>query len=197
MTRHGLRVRVPPLRTAGSRAVSPEQLAALLAQSPLPRHVALVLVQHLDRSATRAIRYARSLRPDSARALHVVIDPAEAAHVAGEWQQFGLSRIVLELRDAPDRRLDRAVLRAAFDEMDGRTHVSVVVPRRLWRPHWWALLAHDRSAAALVRAITHVRLEHLTVTVVPVSIVDVDVVDERAASGSAKISVQGSQGGCR
>jgi hypothetical protein len=132
--------------------------------------VVLVLVQQLDRSVTRSIRYARGLHPDVVRGLHVVIDSAEASRVATEWEQLGLSRLTLELRDAPDRRIERAVVNAAFEEMDGRTHVSIVVPRRLWRPRWWALLAHDRSASSLVRAVTHLHLHHLTVTVVPFAI---------------------------
>jgi hypothetical protein len=144
----------------------------VLAQSPLPRHVVLVLVQQLDRSVTRSIRYARSLHPEVVRGLHVVVDSTEASRLAHEWEDLALSRLTLELRDAPDRRLDRAVLNAAFEEMDGRTHVSIVVPRRLWRPRWWALLAHDRSASSLVRAVTHLHLHHLTVTVVPFAVVD-------------------------
>lgn len=168
------RVRLPGVRAVRSNIVSPDELASLLAQSALPRHVVLVLVQRLDRSVTRAVRYARSLHPDVTRGLHVVVDPMEATRVVREWQQTGLSHLVLEVRDAPDRRIDRAVLTAAFEELDGRTHVSIVVPRRLWRPRWWALLAHDRSAAWLVRAVTHLHVRHLTVTVVPVAIDDVD-----------------------
>jgi hypothetical protein len=150
----------------------------VLAQSPLPRHVVLVLVQQLDRSVTRSIRYARSLHPDVVRGLHVVVDSTEASRLAHEWEELALSRVTLELRDAPDRRLDRAVLTAAFEEMDGQTHVSIVVPRRLWRPRWWALVAHDRSAASLVRAVIHLRLRHLTVTVVPFTVADGDRVTE-------------------
>ena len=160
-------VRARGLRRSRSRPVQPDELVAVLAQPPLPRHVVLVLVQHLDRSVTRAVGYARSLRADVVRALHVVVDPLAASRLAHEWQQVGLARLTLELRDAPDRRIDRALVDAAFEEMDGRTHVSIVVPRRLWRPRWWALLAHDRSASALVRAVAHLHLHHLTVTVVP------------------------------
>ncbi len=164
------RSRLPRLRWPRTRGLSPRELAALLAKPPLPRHVVLVLVQQLDRSVTRSIRYARALHPDVVRGLHVVIDPLDASRVAQQWEGLGLSHLALELRDAPDRRIDRAVLHAALEEMDGRSHISIVVPRRLWRPRWWALLAHDRSASSLVRAVTHLRIHHLTVTVVPFAV---------------------------
>ena len=167
------------LRRTRTRPLRPKDLAALLAASPLPRHVVLVLVQRLDRSVTRSIRYARALHPDVVRGLHVVLDSLEATSVAEEWEGLDLAHLTLELRDAPDRRIDRAVLHAAFEEMDGRTHVSIVVPRRLWRPRWWALLAHDRSASSLVRAVTHLRLRPLTVTVVPFAV----GADDRAHDG--------------
>jgi hypothetical protein len=173
MTKH-LSVRRPRTPWPATSGVATDALARLLAKPPLPRHVVLVLVQQLDRSVTRSIRYARSLRPDVVRGLHIVVDPVEAERLAREWERLGLSRLTLELRDAPDRRLDRALLEAAFEEMDGRTHASIVVPRRLWRPRWWALLAHDRSATGLVRAVTHLHLHHLTVTVVPFAIGDPD-----------------------
>ena len=52
-----------------------------LAATTLPvlrRHTVLVLLDRLDRSAARAVQYARTLRPDELRAVHIAADPEAA-----------------------------------------------------------------------------------------------------------------------
>jgi len=147
-------------------APGPATLTRLVSQPPRRRHVVLVLVGRPDRSLIGAIRYARALRPATARGLHVALDPEYAERLVTVWDRVGLSPFPLEIRQAPDRRLVRTVLMTAAEELDGRTHVSLVLPRRIWRPSL-AVVAHDRIAAALVQGVTHAHVEHLTVTVVP------------------------------
>src|SRR5207245_4245993 len=130
----------------------------------LRRHVVLVLVEHFDRSAARAIQYARTLTPDTLRAVHIADHLERAEELAEEWRRLGLSRLPLELVDCPDRRITRSVLEVVAEALDGQTEVTVLVPRREYTRFWHRLL-HDRTADAIARAVS--QLPHAHVTFVP------------------------------
>src|SRR5205823_2325970 len=139
--------------------------ARAAAEAPiLRRHVVLVLISKLDRSAARAIQYARTLTPDDLRAVHVADHLEQAEELAAEWRRLGLSRLPLELVDCPDRRVARSVLEVVAEALDGQTEVTVLVPRREYKRVWHRLL-HDRTADAIASAIS--RLPHANVTFVP------------------------------
>src|SRR5438874_10070822 len=143
-----------------------EEDAKAAAEAPiLKRHVVLVMVDALDKSAARAIQYARTLVPDELKAVHIASDPHRAEELADEWRRLGLSRLPLMIVDAPDRRVARAVLEVVAEETaDGQTEVTVLIPRRMYRRAWHKLL-HDRTADQIVRAVGH--LPHANVTFVP------------------------------
>ena len=143
-----------------------EENARVAAEAPiLRRHVVLVLIDRLDRSAARAIQYARSLTPDELRAVHVASDLPRAEHLAEEWRRLGLTRLPLELVDCPDRRLVRSVLEVAAEAAaNGQTEVTVLVPRREYVAFWHRFL-HDRTSNAIARALS--QLPHVNVTFVP------------------------------
>jgi len=143
-----------------------ERDAQAAAEGPvLRRHVVLVLVESLDRSAARAIQYARTLLPDELRAVHIALDPNRADELAEEWSRLGLSQLPLELVDCPDRRVTRCVAEVvARESASGDTEVSVLIPRRHYQRFWHSLL-HDRTAEAISRAVS--RLPHANVTFVP------------------------------
>jgi amino acid transporter len=129
------------------------------------RHTVLLLVDNLDRSAAKGIRYARSLTPDEMRAVHVAVDLQHAEHLMDEWLRLGLSRFPLELVDCPDRRIVRSVMEVVAEAMaDGRTEVTVLVTRREYRRSWHKLL-HDHTGDAIAKALS--RVEHANVTFVP------------------------------
>ena len=131
----------------------------------LRRHVVLVLIERLDRSAARALQYARTLAPDELRAVHVAHDLDAADALAGEWRRLGLSRLPLELVECPDRRITRSVLQVVADELvRGDTEITVLLPRRSYRRAWHKLL-HDRTADAIAGALSD--LPHANVTFVP------------------------------
>lgn len=136
------------------------------AEAPvLRRHVVLVLVEDLDRSAARAIQYARTLAPDELRAVHIAVDLSRAEALAAEWQRLGLARLSLELVDCPDRRLTRSVLEVVAEALaGGQTEVSVLIPR-LDHPRFWHRLLHDQTADAIAGAVA--QLAHANVTFVP------------------------------
>jgi hypothetical protein len=131
----------------------------------LRRHVALLLVDHLDRSIARGITYARSLNPDEMRAVHVAIDPEAADALMDEWLRLGITRFSLELVECPDRRLVHAVTSVVAECLaDHQTEVTVVVARREYR-HFWHRFLHDHTADDIARGVSQLR--HANVTFVP------------------------------
>src|SRR5689334_9532550 len=140
--------------------------AAEAATAPvLRRHTVLVLLDHLDRSAARAVQYARTLRPDELRAVHIAADPERAERLMREWHQLPLAKFPLELVACPDRRIARAALEVVAEEVaDGRTEVTVLLPRREYKEHWHRLL-HDRTSDSIAKALGV--LPHANVTFVP------------------------------
>ena len=131
----------------------------------LRRHTVLVLLDRLDRSAARAVQYARTLRPDELRAVHIAADPAHAAELMEEWAGLPLSKFPLELVACPDRRIARAALEVVAEELsDGRTEVTVLLPRREYQEFWHRFL-HDRTSDSIAKALAV--LPHANVTFVP------------------------------
>lgn len=141
------------------------QAAAALADPVLSRHVVLVFLDEVDQAAASALRYARTLRPDELRAVHIAGDPIHAAELAEHWGSLNLGRIPLELVECTDRRVDRAAVELAGDEAaDGRSEVTVLLPRRVYRRFWHRFL-HDRTADRIARGLG--QIPHVNVTMVP------------------------------
>jgi hypothetical protein len=130
----------------------------------LLRHTVLVLVGDIDRSTARALQYGRTLVPNEIRAVHVAADPLHAEQLARDWQALDLKRVPLELVHCPDRRIDRALVQLVTAELDGKTEVSVLIPRREYTRLWHRLL-HDRTSDRLAGAVAS--LPHANVTFVP------------------------------
>jgi amino acid transporter len=142
---------------------------------PLPRSVALILVDRLDHATARAIQYARTLSVNDLRAVHIVIDTTRAERLQERWTRLGLSRFPLELVDCPDRRVVRAALERANSEVDGRTEVTVLLPRRSYQRAWSRFL-HDATAERIATAVS--RLPHVNATIIPFD-VDAELRDRR------------------
>ena len=119
------------------------------------RRVVLIFTDSIDLATFAAIRYARGLRPTSLRAVHFVIDSAQAEKLRENWVRFGQG-IPLEMIDTPDRRLTRASLELVTREsaIDG-TQVTVVLPRRSFAPLIGRLL-HDRTADKIAAVVSQV-----------------------------------------
>jgi len=140
--------------------------AEVAATAPiLRRHTVLVLIDRIDRTAARAIQYARTLTPDDLRAVHIAVEERHAAELADQWSHLALARLPLEIRECPDRRINRAVLELVAEAAaDGQTEVTILIPRREYRSAWHRLL-HDRTADSIAKAIADV--PHANVTFVP------------------------------
>ena len=148
------------------------------------RRTVFVFVDSMDLATLAALRYARSLRPTSLRAVHFVIDSAHAERLRERWVRFGQD-VPFEMIDTPDRRLAHAsqelVQRAA--EQPG-TQVTVVLPRRSFAPLIGRLL-HDRTADKIAAAVS--RIPNAAATIIPFDVESrVRVLEERQASRAAK-----------
>jgi amino acid transporter len=119
------------------------------------RRVVLIFVDSIDLATFAAIRYARGLRPTSIRAVHFVIDSAQAEKLREDWVRFGQG-IPLEMIDTPDRRLRHASMELVSREAETMgTHVTVVLPRRSYSALLGRLL-HDRTADKIAAVVSQV-----------------------------------------
>ena len=148
------------------------------------RRTVFVFVDSMDLATLAALRYARSLRPTSLRAVHFVIDSAKAERLRERWVRFGQD-VPFEMIDTPDRRLVHAsqefVQREA--EQPG-TQVTVVLPRRSFSAFIGRML-HDRTADKIAAAVS--RIPNAAATIIPFDVESrVRVLEERHAARAVK-----------
>jgi amino acid transporter len=128
------------------------------------RRTVYVLVDAFDLATIAALRYARSLRPTTLRAVHFVIDRRHADALRQDWVRANTG-ITLDLVDNPDRRLVRAAAKLVSEEaaLPG-VGVTVVLPRRSFNPLLGRLL-HDHTADKIAAAVS--QIPHAAATIVP------------------------------
>jgi len=164
--------------------------AIVAATAPvLKRHAVVVLIDKIDRTSARAIQYARTLNPDTLCAVHIAVDEHHANELSTQWNELALARLPLDIRECPDRRINRTVLEVVSElTVNGDTEVSILIPRREYRSAWHRLL-HDRTADGIAKALGDV--PHANVTFVPYHLTrsskgqHVHQVEHGAVSGSA------------
>ncbi len=128
------------------------------------RRSVFVFIDDLDLATIAALRYARSLRPTSLRAVHFVIDNVQADKLRQDWVRANTG-IPLDFVDCPDRRLASAAatLVSAEAALPG-VGVTAILPRRSFAPIVGRLL-HDRTADKMAAVIS--RIPHAAATIVP------------------------------
>jgi amino acid transporter len=128
------------------------------------RRTVYVFIDDFDLATIAALRYARSLRPTSLRAVHFVIDNVQADKLRQEWMRANPG-IPLDFVDCPDRRLANAAANLVSAEavLPG-VGVTAVLPRRSYTPIVGRLL-HDRTADKMAVVIS--RIPHAAATIVP------------------------------
>jgi amino acid transporter len=147
------------------------------------RRVVLIFVDSVDLATFAAIRYARGLRPTTMRAVHFVIDSAQAEELRENWVRYGQD-IPLEMIDTPDRRLLRAAVELVSHEAAHKgTNVTVVLPRRSYSPLLGRLL-HDRTADKIAAVVSQV--PNSAATIIPFDVPSrVQVLHARHAARAA------------
>jgi hypothetical protein len=144
----------------------------------------LVFVDSFDLATLAALRYGRSLRPTTLRAVHFVIDNVRAEKLREEWTRANRG-VVLDFIDVPDRRLARAAAELVGREVeDPATHVTVILPRRSYSA-WLGRLLHDRTADKIAEVVS--RIPRSAATIVPYDVQSrVRVLQERQAARVAQ-----------
>jgi amino acid transporter len=154
-------------REYGREAEVLERIGARKAPPQPPNYskrTVFVLVDSFDLATLAALRYARSLRPTTLRAVHFVIDNAVADQLREEWTR-GDRGVVLDFIDCPDRRLTRcAVELVSAEAAQPGVHVTAVLPRRSYSPLLGRFL-HDRTADKIAGAVS--QIPNSTATIVP------------------------------
>jgi amino acid transporter len=128
------------------------------------RRTVFVFVDNFDLATLAALRYARSQRPTSIRAVHFVIDSLRADKLRDKWTRADRG-VALDFIDCPDRRLAKAASDLVEREIeDPGTHVTVILPRRTYSPLLGRLL-HDRTADKIAAVVS--RLPRSAATIIP------------------------------
>jgi amino acid transporter len=151
------RLEAAVLEGIGSRGKPPEP-------PTYSRRSVYVFIDDFDLATIAALRYARSLRPTSLRAVHFVIDNVQADKLRQEWVRANPG-IPLDFVDCPDRRLATAAANLVSAEavLPG-VGVTAILPRRSFAPIVGRLL-HDRTADKMASMIS--RIPHAAATIVP------------------------------
>jgi len=191
-------VLVPTLIKLNSEyAAEAEVLETLSENQPPPaphygRRTVLVFVDGFDVATLAALRYARSLRPTTIRAVHFVVDNVQADRLRQKWIRADRG-VPLDFIDVPDRRLTRAAAELVEREAaEAGTHVTVVLPRRSYSALLGRLL-HDRTADKIAAVVS--RIPRSAATIVPYDVESrVRLLQERqAARAAAARDVAGQQ----
>jgi hypothetical protein len=158
-------------------------------QPPPPPHYSrrtiFVFVDSFDLATLAALRYARSQRPTTIRAVHFVIDNVRADKLREKWTRADRG-IALDFIDVSDRRLTRAAAELVEHEVaDPGTHVTVVLPRRSYSALLGRLL-HDRTADKIAAVVS--RIPRSAATIIPYDVESrVQVLQERHAAKVATV----------
>ena len=170
-----------------------EVLETVSGEQPPPapqysRRVVFILVDGFDLATLAALRYARSQRPTSIRAVHFVIDNVRAERLREKWTRADRG-VALDFIDCPDRRLTKAATELVEREVaDPGTHVTVILPRRSYSPLLGRLL-HDRTADKIAAAVS--RIPRSAATIVPYDVPSrVAVLQDRHAAKAAKAAAK-------
>jgi amino acid transporter len=159
-------------------------------QPPPPPHyrrrTVFVFVDGFDLATLAALRYARSMRPTTIRAVHFVIDSVRADKLREKWTRADRG-VPLDFIDVSDRRLLRAAAELVEREAaDPETHVTVVLPRRSYSALLGRLL-HDRTADKIAAVVS--RIPRSAATIVPYDVDSrVRVLQARQAAKAAALT---------
>jgi amino acid transporter len=147
------------------------------------RRVVIVFVDDFDLSTIAALRYARSLRPTTLRAVHFVIDTERAERLRVAWQP--VRNVPLDFVDCPDRRVARAAADLASQEAETPgTQVTAILPRRSYSALAGRLL-HDRTADKMAGAVS--RVPNAAATIIPFDVQNrIRVLQQPHVHGEAK-----------
>jgi amino acid transporter len=116
---------------------------------PTCRHRVILPISGVHRGTLEALRYARLLS-DDVTAVHVSLDPEEAARVQRKWEVWG-EGVRLVILDSPYRLFLEPVLEYVEEiaaKRQPNETITIVVPQFVPK-HWWSQLLHTQTAVML------------------------------------------------
>jgi len=164
-----------------------------------PRRTVFLFVDSFDLATLAGLRYAKSQRPTTLRAVHFVIDTSQADLLREEWTRAGVD-VALDFIDCADRRLARCAAQLVSGEAaQPGTQVTVVLPRRSYSALLGRLL-HDRTADKIAAVVS--QIPNSAATIVPFDVrsrLEVlqarQAAKERTAAGAAGLDGASRPGG--
>jgi amino acid transporter len=151
------------------------------------RRTVFVFVDDLDLATIAALRYARSLRPTTLHAVHLVIDNVQADILRQDWVRANTG-VVLDFVDCADRRIARcAAEMVSAEAAQPGVGVTAILPRRGYSPLLGRLL-HDRTADKIAAVVS--RIPHAAATIVPFDVRNrLEAIDKRRAEAAEQRTV--------
>ncbi|MCJ7823075.1 MAG: amino acid permease, partial [Armatimonadetes bacterium] len=112
------------------------------------RHAVLILVPSVHKGVIRALRYAKSIAPDS-EAVFVEIDPKDTPRIQETWAALN-SGIPLTILKSPWRSLAEPIIRYTRTLRAERRldTVTIIIPEFV-TTRWWHRLLHNQSGLLL------------------------------------------------
>ena len=129
------------------------------------RNTVIVPVSGIHRGVLNALRYARSIAPDSVTAVYVDLDDEATAMLKARWEKLDID-IKLVVLPSPYRELTRPILKFIYrvDRLRDDDIITVVIPEFVPN-RWWQHLLHNQSSLLLKAALLF--RENVIVTNVP------------------------------
>ncbi|MGC7101239.1 APC family permease [Amycolatopsis lurida] len=149
------------------------------------RNHAIVLVSKLHRPTTRALSYARAVRPDVLEAVTVNVDDRDTRELLDRWHRRGLT-VPLKVIESPYREITKPVLDYVkrVRSTNPRDVVTVFIPEYVVG-RWWENLLHNQSALRLKTRLLF--QPGVMVTSVPWQLASSQKVRDRAGSAPGSI----------
>ena len=144
-----------------ARALVPQSGVALtdlaVAAGAVPQTTVVLFVAQVNVMTARALAVARSLSPESLRAVTISNNPERLDRLQESWHEMGLdSEVPLHVVDSPYREFIRPAVAYVQSLQPSPQHsVTVVIPEFVVERRWQALL-HNQDAFRLKRALLRV-----------------------------------------
>jgi amino acid transporter len=129
------------------------------------KNTVVVPVSGIHRGVVAALRYARSISPESVTAVYVDIEQEATARLKERWEKLDIG-VKLVILPSPYRELTRPILKFIhrIDRLRSDDLITVVIPEFV-PCRWWQHLLHNQSSLLLKAALLFRR--NVVVTNVP------------------------------
>jgi hypothetical protein len=139
----------PAAKTPGPKTTVEIPLNHLHLPPRILRNRIVLPINAVHQGTLTALRYARSLSSD-VTAVHVAIDPAEAAALKSSWEVWGEGVRLVELVSDHGLTLEPLLhyIGSLMDLRQSHETITIIVPQSI-RPRWWSNLMRTQMATLL------------------------------------------------